>query len=179
MQVEVYSISFKSRLYLNDKLVAEQPMVNGKATFKLNYEPGVLKAVAVDQANKEVEQVQYVTAGEAASISLKPDRETITADGQDLSFVQVRVVDKSGRVNPTANEVIHFTLTGPGTIAGLGNANLKDVTPYQGEECRVDHGIALVVIRSKHDAGQIVLKATSSGLISGETTITSKKNKPS
>jgi beta-galactosidase len=175
MHVEVYSTSSKSRLYLNDKLVAEQPMANGKATFKLNYEPGVLKAVAVDAANKEVEQVQYVTAGEAASILLKPDRETITTDGQDLSFVQVRVVDKSGRVNPTANEVIHFTLTGPGTIAGLGNANMKDETPYQGEECRVDHGIALVVIRSKHDAGQIVLKATSSGLISGEATINSKE----
>jgi beta-galactosidase len=175
MHVEVYSTYSKSRLYLNDKLVAEQPMENGKTTYQLNYEPGVLKAVAVDAANKEVEQTQFVTAGEAAGISLKPDRETITADGQDLSFVQVKVVDKSGRVNPTANELIHFTVIGPGTIAGLGNANMKDETPYQGEECHVDHGKALVVIRSKHDAGQIVLKATSSGLISAETTITSKE----
>ena len=174
MQVEVYSTYPKSRLYLNSKLVAEQGMSNGKTTYKLNFEPGVLKAVALDAANNEVEETQYVTAGEAAAISLKPDRETIAADGQDLSFVKIEVVDKNGQLNPNAYESIHFTVTGPGKIAGLGNANMKDETPYQGEDCRVDHGKALVVIRSKHDAGKIVLKATSSGLTSAETSITSK-----
>lgn len=175
IQVEVYSTYPKTRLYLNDKVVGEQATgYDGKTTYQLNYAPGVLKAVALDKDNKEGEQTQFSTAGEAAGLCMTPDRSTITADGQDLSFVRVEVVDKDGKLNPNANQLIHFTLTGPGSIAGLGNANLKDETPYQGVECRVDHGVALVVIRSKHDAGRIVLKATSSGLISAETTITSK-----
>jgi beta-galactosidase len=180
IQVEVYSTYPKTRLYLNDKVVGEQATGNdGKTTYQLNYAPGVLKAVALDKDNKEVEQTQLSTAGEAAALCLTPDRTTITADGQDLSFVRVEVVDKDGKLNPNAKQLVHFTLTGPGSIAGLGNANLKDETPYKGVECRVDHGVALVVLRSTHQEGAIILKATSDGLAPAETVITTQRPKGS
>jgi beta-galactosidase len=168
MQVEVYSTYLKTRLYLNDKLVAEQDMSNGKTTYKVNYEPGVLKAVALNNENKEVESTQFATSGDAAGICLKPDCSSIAADGQDLSFVRVEVVDKAGRLQPNADAQIHFNLTGPGTIAGLGNANLKDETPYQGMDCRVYRGVALVVLRSSHQAGSLYLRAEAQGLASAK-----------
>ncbi len=174
MQVEVYSTYPKTRLYLNDKLVAEQDMGNGKTTYKVKYQPGVLKAVALDSDNKEVESTQFTTAGDASAIRMIPDRSSIAADGQDLSFVRVEVVDKAGQLQPNADAKIHFTLTGPGTIAGLGNANLKDETPYQGVDCRAYHGGALVVLRSSHQAGSLDLKADAKDLTSAEALVTTK-----
>jgi beta-galactosidase len=171
ISVEVYSTYPKTRLYLNDKLVGEQGISGGKTTYKLNYAPGVLKAVGLDESGKEVESTQFNTAGDAAGISLKPDHTTITADGQDLSFVRVEVSDKSGQVQPNADNTIRFTLSGPGAIAGLGNANVKDSTPYQGTECHVFHGVALVVLRSSRTPGTLELKATGDGLIPAETQV--------
>jgi beta-galactosidase len=65
-------------------------------------------------------------------------------------------------------------LTGPGTIAGLGNADLKDPTPYQGTQCRVFHGRALVVLRSTRQPGTLKLSATSKGLSSSSAEVETK-----
>jgi len=173
MEVEVYSRHSGVRLYLNDKLVGEHPTTRGqnfRAVFNLNYEPGVLKAVGV-QDGKEVGDCQLETVGEPAAIRLTPDRQTIHADGQDLSFVTVEVVDKQGRLQPNADEEIQFELAGPGCIAGLGNANLKSEEPYQGTELHVFHGRALVVLRSAKQTGTLVLRAKSSGLVSAVTKV--------
>ena len=75
-----------------------------QATFKLTYQPGILKAVGVEDG-KEGEAMQLETMGEPASIKLSADRSTIHADGQDLSFIQVEVVDKHGRLQPNADEL--------------------------------------------------------------------------
>ncbi len=171
MSVEVYSTYAKTRLYLNDNLVGEQGIIGGKTTYKLNYAPGVLKAVGLDGSGTEVESTQFKTTGDAAGISLKPDHATITADGQDLSFVRVEVVDQAGQVQPNAGNTIRFSLRGPGAIAGLGNANTKDPTPYQGTECHVFHGVALVVLRSSRTPGTLELKATADGLTPAATQV--------
>jgi len=166
MEVEVYSRHPGVRLYLNGKLEGEQPTTREtdfRAVFKLNYAPGVLKAVGV-QNGKEVEDCRLETAGESAAIRLTPDRGTIHAGGQDLSFITVEVVDQRGRRQPNANEAIQFGLTGPGCIAGLGNADLKTEETYQGTRFRVFHGRALIVLRSAKQQGTLVLRAQSPSL---------------
>ena len=165
MSVEVYSRYPSVRLYLNDKLVGEMPTTRKEgyqATFKLPYQPGILKAVGVEDG-KESETMQLETAGDPASIKLSADRSTIHADGQDLSFIQVDVLDKQGRLQPNADELISFTLTGPGTIAGLGNAWLKSTEPFQGTTCHVYHGRALIVLRGSKTTGTLHLKADAPG----------------
>jgi beta-galactosidase len=171
MGVDVYSRYEKVRLYLNDKLVGEAPTDrthNFQATFTLPYQPGTLKAAGVENG-QETGAVKLVTVGEPAAIRLTPDRSTLKADGQDLSFVQVEVLDKDGRLQPNANELISFTLSGPGTIAGLGNAYLDSTEPYQGTQCHVYHGRALIVLRTSKHAGALRLHAESPGLAAGET----------
>ena len=173
MGVEVYSRYEKVRLYLNDKLVGEAPTTranNFQATFELPYQPGTLKAVGLENG-QEVGAMQLATVGEPASIRLTPDRSTIKADGQDLSFVQVEVLDSSGHLQPNADELISFTLSGPGTIAGLGNAYLDGTEPYQGTQCHVYHGRALIVLRASEQPGALELKAESPGLTVAETLI--------
>ena len=166
IQVEVYSKYPEIRLYLNNKLVGEQPATKNqeyKATFSLPYSPGELKAVGVENG-KEMESTLLKTADNAAKIKLTADRTEILANGQDLSFVTVEITDNEGIIQPNAENRLQFKVDGPGVIAGVDNANLKDVDPYVGNTRKAWHGRALVVIRSTHNVGDIKLTVSAPGL---------------
>src|SRR5262249_22088643 len=99
MQVEVYSGGEKVRLFLNDKLVGEKSTGREqefKAVFDVPYTAGTLKAVGVKDG-REVAQSVLATAEPAMRLRLSPDRSTVRADGQDLSFVTVEAVDTKGQ----------------------------------------------------------------------------------
>ncbi|MFL5743463.1 MAG: sugar-binding domain-containing protein [Niastella sp.] len=172
MQVEVYAKYPSVRLYLNDTLIGEQPTgieQQFKAVFTVPYAPGLLKAAGVDN-NKEKQSVQLKTAGKAVRIKLTADHATIQANGQDLSFVTVEITDGNGNIQPNADSRLLFSIKGPGVIAGVDNANLKDTDPYVSNKRTAWKGRALVVIKSTHQPGNIELKASSPGL-SGSTVI--------
>jgi len=174
IQVEVYSQYPKVRLYLNDRLIGEQTTTEEqqfKATFNVLYATGELKAVGVAD-NKEVETTRLQTSGDAAKIKLSADRTTLTADGQDLSFITVQITDKDGRIQPNAENRLKFVVDGPGVIVGVDNANIKDVDPYVGNSRKAWHGRALVVIKSTHKAGIIKLTVNADGLQNATDNIT-------
>lgn len=173
IQVEVYSKYPKVRLYLNKKLLGEQATTEEqefKATFNLPYAAGELKAVGVVD-NKEVETTILQTTGEAANIRLIPDHTKILADGQDLSFVTIEVTDKNGRLQPNAENRLQFKIDGPGVIAGVDNANIKDLDSYVGTSRKAWHGRVLVVIKSTKNIGDLKLTVNSAGLSSAFTII--------
>lgn len=166
VQVEVYSKYPKVRLYLNDKLIGEQPTAREqqfKATFSIPYSPGVLKAVGVEN-DKEVESAILQTAGDVAKIKLTADRKEILANGQDLSYITIEITDKDGIFQPNAANRLDFKIEGQGVIAGVDNADIKDTEQYVGNTRKAWHGRALVVIKSNHQAGEIKLSVTSNGL---------------
>jgi beta-galactosidase len=178
VQVEVYSRYPKVKLYLNNTLIGERATTyerEYKATFDVPYTAGILKAVAVENG-KEVESTTLQTAGDAATIKLTADRKEITADGQDLSYVTVEITDKNGTLQPTAANRLHFQIEGPGIIAGVDNADLKNYELYIGNTRKAWHGRALVVIRSTHGAGDVKLTVTSPGL--SQAILTIKTHKP-
>jgi beta-galactosidase len=173
IQVEVYARYPKVRLYLNDQLISEQPTTKAqeyKALFTVPYAPGVLKAVGVED-NKEVESTVLRTAGEPAQIKLAADRQTILANGQDLSFVTVTITDEEGNIQPNAENQLQFDVKGLGEIVGVDNANLKDLDAYVSDQRNAWHGRALVVIKSTHRTGDISLTVSSSGLPDAGVTI--------
>jgi len=166
IQVEVYSKYPKVRLYQDNKLVGEQATTceqQFKATFSIPYAAGLLKAVGVEN-DKEVESTTLQTSGDATKIKLTADRKEILANGQDLSYVTVEITDKDGIIQPNAANRLQFKIDGPGVIAGVDNANIKDTDPYVGNSRKVWKGRALVVIKSNHQAGEIKLSVTSNGL---------------
>ncbi len=166
LTVEVYSSCNKVRLYLDDKLIGEKPTTRAEsftATFSVPYAPGKLRAVGV-QGDKQAAEMVLTTVDAAARIRLVPDRSAIGAGGQDLSFVTVEVTDKAGRLQPNAEHPIHFSLTGPGVIAGVDNGSDRSEERYQADQRKAWHGRALVVIRSGQGPGEIKLTATSPGL---------------
>jgi beta-galactosidase len=166
LQVEVYAKYPRVRLYLNERLLGEKPTTEAqeyKASFAVPYSPGVLKAVGVDN-EKEVESTMLRTSGEAAKITLTADKREMAADGEDLIYVTVEITDKDGILQPNAANRLHFKVDGPGLIAGVGNADMKDTDQYAADNRKAWHGRALVVIRSTHKAGEVRLTVESRGL---------------
>ncbi|MFB6343691.1 glycoside hydrolase family 2 TIM barrel-domain containing protein [Saccharicrinis sp. FJH62] len=173
IEVEVYSKFPSVRLYLNNSLIAEQKISvdqQFKATFSVPYQAGTLKAVGVTNG-KEIEKVELNTAGQATGIRLNPDRATISADGQDLSYIIVELTDDKGFVDPNAENEMVFSIKGPGEIIGVDNADLKDKTLYVGTIRNAWHGRAMVVVKSLRKSGDITLTVNSEGLNSASTTI--------
>jgi len=166
LEVEVYSRSGLVRLYLGDRLLGEKPTTRAeqfKATFRVPYAPGILKAVAV-QDGKAVAETALRTVDEPVQLRLAADRSELRADGQDLSFVTVEALDAKGRPNPNAGHTVSVRLNGPGTIAAVGNGDMTSEEPYQANQRKLFHGKALVVVRGSRTAGALTLTAAATGL---------------
>ena len=177
IEVEIYSRYPKVRLYLDDQLIGEQPTEREqqfKAVFTLSYRPGTLKAVGIENG-KEVESQELSTSGAPAQIRLTPDRKKLKANGQDLSFVVVEVLDSEGNVVPDADNLLTFELRGQGIIAAVGNADLKDTDKYVGNQRKAWKGRAIVVLKSGTKTGRIRLKATAPGLKSASVNVQIEK----
>jgi beta-galactosidase len=115
------------------------------------------------------------TASEPVSIRLTADRQTITADGKDLSFFTVEVLDKDGNVVPIADNFIRFSVAGNGAIVGTDNGDATDSNSLKKPERKLFNGKALVVVQSNKTAGIMKLKAESEHLKSAEIEIGTMK----
>jgi beta-galactosidase len=180
LEVEVYSGAEKVRLFLNDKLIGEKPTGREeefKAVFSVPYAPGVLKAVGV-RGDRVVAESVLTTAGAAAKLRVTADRTELQADGEDLSFVTVEAVDANGRPDLSADQEVHFEISGPGVIAAVGNGDGQDPASYQGDRRKLYQGRALVTIRTSRQAGPIKLTVKSSGLSDGSLTMNAKAARP-
>ncbi|HKF21090.1 MAG TPA: beta-galactosidase GalB [Candidatus Angelobacter sp.] len=139
--------------------------------WQVPFAPGTLKAVAY-QNGKQVASEEVHTAGPAARVQLVPDRKIIQADGDDLSFITVRIEDKDGNLAPMADNLVQFKVTGSGVIAAVDNGNAATVEPFHADHRRAFNGLALLIVRSRPgQTGQISVSATSEGLTQGETQI--------
>ncbi len=114
------------------------------------------------------------TAGAPAALALKADRTTLAADGNDLSYVEVDVLDSKGVIVPQASDMITFSLAGPGAIAGVDNGNAISHESYKGNTRSAFTGKALAIIRSSTTPGKITLSATSGSLTPASVDVTSQ-----
>jgi len=128
-----------------------------------------LKAVGVN-GDREVATSVLQTAGGGTKLRLKADRTVVHADGEDISYITVEAVDGQGKLLLNADAVVKFSITGPGSIAAVGNGDGMSKESYQGDSRTLFHGRALVVVRSSRSAGEIRLLAKAPGL--GEEAVT-------
>ncbi|HVP49377.1 MAG TPA: beta-galactosidase GalB [Bryobacteraceae bacterium] len=128
------------------------------------YQPGTLRAVAYN-SGAQVAADEVHTAGAPARIRLIPDRAKIHADGQDLSFITVRIEDQDGNLCPLADNLVQFKLDGAGRIEAVDNGNAATVEPFQADHRKAFSGMALLIVRSYAGReGSIQIEATSEGL---------------
>jgi beta-galactosidase len=141
--------------------------------WRLKYEPGTLKAVS-RLNGKTVLTREIKTAGAPNKIELVADRKVINADGEDLSFITVRVLDDKGVLVPNADNLINFTVKGEGVIAGVDNGLQTSMEPFKANYRKAFNGLCLAIVQSKHKKGNIVVEANAEGLQKASITIQAK-----
>ncbi len=123
IDVWCYSNCKEVELFLNGQSLGRKTMKkDSHLEWQASYAPGTLSAKGYTDG-KEVAETKVETTGAPAAIQLTPDRSTINADGEDVSVFTVAVTDAQGRVVPVAADLIHFELSGPGKILGVGNGD--------------------------------------------------------
>ena len=170
VEVEVYTSLPSVRLYLNDRLVGEQQSAECKAVFTLPYQPGTLRAEGVTEEGQPV-SVSLSTAGEPCQIRLTADKSTFLADGQDLIYVTVEILDRDGRVCPDAAIPLTATVKGSGSLLSFASADLKDTSVYTDAHCTTWKGRALLAVRSSAKSGSVSLTVKGDGLSQSQLTL--------
>jgi beta-galactosidase len=170
-----YNNADEVELFLNGKSLGVKKKTGDDLhiMWRVKYEPGKLKAVS-RKDGKVVLTREIHTAGPAAKIELIADRKKIKADGKDLSFITVRVVDKDGNLVPDASNLVNFKLSGPGFIASVDNGDETSHDPFKADYRKAFNGLALAIIQTKEKAGEISLTATADGLAPATVVLSAK-----
>ncbi len=169
--VFVYTNYNKAELFVNGKSmgIQEKNTSTPQNRYRLmwmdvKYEPGTLKVVALNNEGKPVAEKEVKTAGKPYKIVLSPDRKTIKADGKDLSYVTVSVVDKNGIECPTATNQLKFKVSGSGTYRAACNGDATSLELFHLPTMKLFSGKLVVTVQSKTELGDIHLKVTGKGL---------------
>jgi beta-galactosidase len=177
--VFVYTNGDCAELFLNDKTQgkrckdpkSEKSVDRFRLMWKeIVYEPGEIKVIAYKEGMKIGEAVMK-TAGKPHELRLTPDRKTIIADGEDLSYILVEAVDKDGIVCPVADNRVEIEITGPGKLAGVGNGNPQSFNSFQSDYVYLFYGKAMIIIGSDGKKGESIIKISSQGIGDGKTEI--------
>lgn len=173
LDVAVYSSCDHVCLELNGKIIGDKPVSETTklvAHFEVPYAPGELRVLGF-VGGKEVANVAFHTTGDPAALRLMPDRSTIHADRNDLSFITVEVVDQDGNVVPNAAIPVHFEISGAGQLAAVGSGNPNLPESFQQPKRTTFEGRCLAIVRPLGQVGEINLIVKAEGLKSATTTI--------
>ena len=115
------------------------------------------------------------TTDNAAQLVITADRNVINADGEDLSFITVRITDKNGLMVPDASNKVSFTIEGPGELVATDNGDPANLVSFASKEREAYFGLVLAIVRSqKGKPGTIKINASSEGLKMAAVEIKSK-----
>ena len=160
-----YNKADEVELYLNGKSLGKRSKIGDDlhVMWQVPFEPGTLRAVS--RKNKQVVLTQDIkTAGKADKIRLTPDRKKLDADGNDLCYVTVEILDKNGVPLPIANDLVDFALKGDGRIVGTDNGNPNDASSLKKPSRQLFNGKCVVILQSTRKAGTMVLDVRSKDL---------------
>jgi len=154
-----YDVTYKYRLRWNDVV----------------YEPGELKAIAYKDG-REIGRAVMRTAGEPAALRLTPDRERLSATGEDLCYILAETQDEKGTPCPLASNLVQFEVDGPAQIAAVGSGNPLSLEPFQADYRKLFNGKAMLILRmTEGQAGQIRVTASSDGLKAADIVVRSRE----
>jgi beta-galactosidase len=172
--VFVYTSYDSAELFVNGKSMGIQK--KNKSTpqnryrlmwMDVKYEPGIIKVVAFDENGKSVAEKEIKTAGKPYQVLLSPDKKTLKADGKDLSYVEVSVVDRNGIPCPTATNQLKFKVKGAGIYRASCNGDATSLEMFHLPTMKLFSGKLVVLVQATNESGNIKLSVTGKGLKSG------------
>ncbi len=167
-----YNNADEVELFLNEQSLGTKRKMNDElhVSWRVPFSPGTLRAVSRKEGHKVLSK-EIHTAGAPAQIVLTADRNTISADGKDLSFITVEIMDKDGNLVPDAENLVRFTIEGVGFIAGVDNGSQISHESFKASERKAFFGKALAVLQNNGKHGAIHLTASADGLKSATLTV--------
>ncbi len=138
------------------------------------YEKGSIKVVAYNAAGKAVATKEVKTAGTPHHLKLSADRTELKANGKDLSFVTISVVDKDGNLCPNATDNFNFTVEGAGKYRAACNGDATSLQLFHEPQMKAFSGMAVAIVETTKAKGIIKLKVSAKGLPTGLITMNSK-----
>lgn len=160
-----YNNADEVELFVNDRSLGVKSKEGDSlhVQWRVKYEPGTVRAVS-RKNGKTVLRKEIKTAGKPAKISLVADRKVLSVNGEDLSFVTVKVTDADGNIVPYADNLLRFSVTGPAVVAGVDNGNPVSHEPFKASQRKAFNGLCLAIVQTAGKRGDILLKATAEGL---------------
>ena len=173
--VFVYTNYDSAELFVNGKSMGIQTKNNETPQNRyrlmwmdVKYEPGTLKVVAFDKQGDKAAEKEIHTAGEPYQIILQPEVSVIKANGEDLAYVTVSVVDKNGNPCPTATNQLKFSVKGKGTYRAACNGDATSLEMFHLPTMKLFSGKLVVLVQSTNETGEITLMVTGKGLKKGK-----------
>ncbi|TDY13907.1 glycoside hydrolase family 2 TIM barrel-domain containing protein [Meridianimaribacter flavus] len=169
--VFVYTNYNSAELFLNGKSLGIQTKNNSSPQHRyrlmwmdVNYEPGTLKVIALDDNGNPVAEKEIKTSGKPHQLVLESDTTTLKANGEDLAFVTVSVVDENGIPCPTATNQLKFEVTGNGRYRAACNGDATSLEQFHLPTMKLFSGKLVVLVQSTKEAGDITLTVSGEGL---------------
>ena len=169
--VFVYTSWPKAELLVNGKSMGFREKGEGDLLSRyrliwddVRYEPGEITVIAYDENNFETERKTIRTAGKPYRIELVPSRDSLTADGKDLLYVTVRIVDRDGNLCPLDTRKVRFEVSGAGQFRAVANGDPTCLESFQSPEMSAFSGMLTVIVQSDRTPGPITLTAKAKGL---------------
>ncbi len=188
--VFVYTSYPEAELFVNGKSYGKQRKLDAKAALSLKekdalwlqrryrlmwmdvpYEPGELKVVSYDKDGRPAEEKIVRTAGKPHHLEVVADRMQLTADGKDLAYLTVRVVDKDGNLCPADNRLVTFSVKGAGTFRAAANGDTTCLDLFHLPRMHAFSGQLTAIVQTGTEAGQLVFEAKAKGLKSAKLTL--------
>lgn len=177
--VFVYTSYPKAELFVNGKSqgMREKNDSTLQTRYRLmwneiRYEPGELKVIAYDTDGNRAAEKVIKTAGKPHHLVVSANTDRLSADGDDLAYLTVKVADKDGNTVPTDNRRVKFNVTGAGTFEATANGDPTSVLPFQKPEMDLFSGAATAIVRSGNQPGEITFTVTAKGVKPATYTIT-------
>jgi beta-galactosidase len=180
--VFVYTSYDSAELFVNGKSQGVQTKNNKAPQQKyrlmwmdVKYEKGTLKVIAFDSNGNPASEKEIKTSGKAHRLVLESDRIKLKANGEDLAFITVSVVDENGIPNPTATNQLKFSVQGQGTFRAVCNGDPTSLDMFHEPTMKLFSGKLIVILQSSEDEGELNLKVTGEDLVSESITLKTTK----
>jgi beta-galactosidase len=178
LEVWVHSNLERVELLLNGQSLGAQDVTpNTRLVWKVRYAPGTLEARGF-KSGAQISTFKRETTGPAARVVLRPDRQEIKADGEDVSMVAVEIQDQQGRVAPTANNEVTFKITGAGRLIGVCNGDPSSHEQDKADKRMAFNGLCMAIVQASRQAGEIRMEASAPGLQGAAATIHCRPSTP-
>ena len=163
-EVQVYSPGYMVELIQDGKSLGKKKLKNCKASYKVTYQPGALKAICYDEAGSKLAESILKTAEKETMLTCQVDKKVLKADCEDLAFVDIALTDKNGIVKCAESKTLTVKVEGAGTLEAIGSGTLKTTEEYTGDHFTTYQGRMQAIIRSGKTAGKIRVTVSGDGM---------------